>query len=73
MSLYHLCFELGRFPFELPPGLPDEQIDLMLAYLEIRAELRNESKTSAETARGAAVEAELQAAEAAAHARRRRG
>ena len=73
LSLYHLCFEMHRFPFELPAGLPDEQIELMIAYLGIRAEMRSESKKSAETARGAAAEAELQAAEAAAHARRRRG
>lgn len=64
---------MHRFPFELPEGLPDEQIELMIAYLAIRAEMRDESSKSAERSRGAAAEAELQAAEAAAHAQRRRG
>lgn len=37
-----MCFELGRFPYELPAGLPDEQITLMLAYLELRHEMSSD-------------------------------
>lgn len=71
MSLYHVCFEMGRFPFELPDDLPDEQLELMVAYLEIRAEMRSKKPADAEVARARIAEAELQAAEAAAHMKRR--
>lgn len=62
-----MCFELGRFPAELPPGLPDEQLMLMYAYLEVRAELRNNSGKAGEVDRMArSSEKQLQADEAAA-------
>lgn len=62
-----MCFELGRFPFELPAGLPDEQIVLMVAYLELRAELqRGDGRDRAIERAARAGEAQLQADEAAA-------
>lgn len=38
-----MCFELGRFPHELPRDLPDEQLILMWAYLSIKAEMQREA------------------------------
>ena len=60
-----MCHELGRFPFELPENLPDEQVLLMNAYLRVRDERRQQS-SPASTMRSAAErdEAQLKAAEA---------
>lgn len=67
LSLYHVCFELGRFPHELPADLPDEQVTLMLAYLSIRNE--GSAGAGAPLARqGRVAEAHHQADEAAAWA-----
>jgi len=72
LSLYHVCFELGRFPFELPPGLPDEQITLMLAYLVLRNE-QSSASSDPLVRQGRTAEAHLQAEEAAAWANTRKG
>lgn len=62
LTVYHVCFELGRFPFELPAGLPDEQLTLMVAYLEIRRE-ENDRLEDRVAARARSAEHMLQAAE----------
>lgn len=70
--MYHLCHELGRFPHELPTDLPDEQLTLMFAYLELRAELRESgSRSDALVRQGRAAEVELQQMERAAWAERK--
>jgi len=61
-----VCFELGRFPYELPDGLPDEQVDLMLAYLAVRAEQERATSSERHIERARGAEADMQAAEAAA-------
>jgi len=66
-----VCFELGRFPFELPRDLPDEQIELMVAYLTIRQE-RQKDPSTAHVDNARAVEKQLQAAESAAWASTRK-
>ena len=70
LLLYHICFEMGRFPYELPAGLPDEQLVLMAAYVELRAELRSGKSTSDDFA-GRAAEKRLQTAESVAWTNRR--
>ncbi len=72
MNLYHLCFELGRFPAELPVGLPDEQLVLMTAYTHVRADLQS-GKTTEVDLGARAAEKQLQADEAAAWKNRRGG
>lgn len=67
--LYHVCHSLGRFPFELPPGLPDEQLQLMWAYLELRHEEQTATQQQRAVTAARSGEAQLQAAEAAARAR----
>jgi hypothetical protein len=64
--VYHVCFELGRFPYELPAGLPDEQVELMLAYLAVRNEEQAGDTAARDVAAARAAEHELQAAEQAA-------
>jgi hypothetical protein len=68
-----VCFELGRFPHELPPDLPDEQFLLMAAYVSLRADIERRGAAGARSARGRAAEAAYQAAEAEAWAARRGG
>lgn len=70
--MYHVCFSLGRFPFELPAGLPDEQIDLMLAYMAIVREESDDHERSRVDAAAMAGEARLQAEESAAWATQRK-
>jgi len=67
-----VCRELGRFPFELPAGLPDEQLVLMQAYMELRAEIESGKVDQTDIDAGRA-ERELQAAESAAWLSRRGG
>lgn len=63
---------MGRFPYELPSGLPDEQVDLMLAYLAIVREEEEAGDRGRHHRQGVAAERALQDMEAEAWASSRR-